>query len=490
MTSQRFPALRRTTFLLLLAGAVQAPPALADDWAVVMRDRDRRVEIDRSTIIQSDGGTKVAWGRLVASAEEAAKIGYTTVKALNRYDCNNRGFQTVRRVYLDSENRILREETVVDQSLVMVARNSVDERMWREVCRPPTMGDLAQVAAQADRAVAAATANPPAAGRAHAAANPAGGVQVRPASVQESGGGADVIERAILARAEPAAAAPAPVPATSAAPPAPARSGASAAPRASAAPAARSAPASPSAQPAAQAERAATPTMLTVESGWSYDGATGPETWGRLRADWSACAEGHRQSPIDLRDGIAVDLEPVRFDFRQTRFRVAGTRNNLVVRVGDGMGMEVRGERYELESLQFHRPSEILVDGRASDMAAHFHLRAADGRRAVLAVPLERGEQANPVLQAVLNNLPLERGEHYMPAESIDLSALLPESPAHYLFMGSLSQPPCTEGVLWVVMKQSLPLSGEQLTIFSRLYERNARPVQPANDRMLLESRH
>src|SRR5690606_117832 len=90
----------------------------------------------------------------------ATKVGYTTVKALNRYDCMNRGFFTIKRVSLDAENLVLREETVVDQNTVTVARNSVDERMWREVCRPPSVPDLAKVAEQADRAATAAA--PPA----------------------------------------------------------------------------------------------------------------------------------------------------------------------------------------------------------------------------------------------------------------------------------------------------------------------------------------
>ncbi|THF54781.1 carbonic anhydrase [Pseudothauera rhizosphaerae] len=421
----------------VLGSVAFVPDVHADAWAVVMHDNSRRVEIDRGSIIDAGGATKVAWGRAVMSAEEGRRVGYTTVKALNRYDCANRAFFTVKRVYLDEEHRVLREETVVDQNVVMVARNSVDERMWREVCRPASAAELAQVARKAAEAVEPVSAA-------------AGGRTIRVDSVADDG--VDAIERTIASRQQQMAAAPA-------AAPAPRVAGKGA--RSKAAGSAR----------------------------WTYDGATGPETWGRMRPEWALCQQGRRQSPVDLHDGIGVELEPPHFDFRPARFRVVDGGHTLSVQVGEGMGMEVRGVRYGLEGLRFHRPSEIRIDGRASDMAAHFELRTPEGRRAILAVQLERGSEPNPALQAVLNNLPLERGGHYMPAASLDFAALLPAGSGHYLFMGSLSQPPCTEDVLWVVMKQPLPVSDAQLAIFARLYAPNARPVQPANDRLVLESR-
>jgi len=149
----------RTALILIALGGFLAAAsfgARADSWAVVMRDADRSLEIDRTAIIPSDGGAKVAWVRLVVSPAEAAKVGYTTVKALNRYDCTNRGFFTVKRVYLDADHFVLNEEEVTDRKMIAVARNSVDERLWREVCRPPSVKDLAEVAAQAGSAAAGA----------------------------------------------------------------------------------------------------------------------------------------------------------------------------------------------------------------------------------------------------------------------------------------------------------------------------------------------
>lgn len=161
------------------------PSAAADEWQLVLSDRDRRVEIDRASIFDSDRGTKVSWGRVVLSAEEAKKAGYATIRALNRYDCANRSFFTIKRVYLDGAGRVIREEAVTDTSPVMVARNSVDERMWREVCRPPTVSDLQKVAAAAGRSAAEAKpAEPPkkAAPVAPIAAAPAAATKTPPAT--------------------------------------------------------------------------------------------------------------------------------------------------------------------------------------------------------------------------------------------------------------------------------------------------------------------
>ena len=97
--------------------------------------------------------------------------------------------------------------------------------------------------------------------------------------------------------------------------------------------------------------------------------------------------------------------------------------------------------------------------------------------------------EANPALQTLWNNLPLDRGREFTPDAVLDLPALLPAEPGHYLYTGSLPMPPCTEDVLWVVMKQPVAISADQLDVFARLYPRNGRPIQPTNGRPLLESR-
>ncbi len=145
---------------LLLAACLLAQPmhaVLAADWQLVLSDRNRRIEIDRDSILSSDAGTKISWGRVVLTTDEARSAGYAMIKALNRYDCRNRSFTTIKRVYVDAADNILREEAV-DGASVMVTPNSVDERMWREVCDPPSAAELLKLANEAARLAAPAAA--------------------------------------------------------------------------------------------------------------------------------------------------------------------------------------------------------------------------------------------------------------------------------------------------------------------------------------------
>ncbi|MFY7939449.1 MAG: carbonic anhydrase [Burkholderiaceae bacterium] len=220
---------------------------------------------------------------------------------------------------------------------------------------------------------------------------------------------------------------------------------------------------------------------------WSYIGANGPEAWAELKPEYAACGKGERQSPIDVRDGIKVQLDAVQFHYQAPDFRVIDDGRTVRVLVAPGSSMEVMGRRFELKHLQFHRPSEVHVNGKAFDMAVHLVHQDVDGRSAVVAVQLERGS-AHSVVQAVWNNLPLEKGVEQVARAPLDLMALLPADQRYITFMGSMTTPPCQEGVLWVVMKQPVGISDYQVAVFSRLYPMNARPLQAVNGRMVKES--
>lgn len=220
---------------------------------------------------------------------------------------------------------------------------------------------------------------------------------------------------------------------------------------------------------------------------WSYEGPGGPEAWARLKPEFAKCGKGQRQSPIDIRDGIAVNLDPIRFDYQPSAFRVIDNGHTVQVNVAAGNFIEVMGRRYELQQFHFHRPSEERIDGRVFDMDAHLVHKDAEGRLAVVAVLLERGS-AQAVVQSVWNNLPLEKGEEQPANVPVDLNQLIPAERGYFTYMGSLTTPPCSEGVLWMVMKTPVQISAEQLAIFSRLYPMNARPVQSAAGRMIKQS--
>ncbi len=220
---------------------------------------------------------------------------------------------------------------------------------------------------------------------------------------------------------------------------------------------------------------------------WSYNGDAGPEAWAQLQPEFAKCSSGSRQSPIDIRDGIQVQLDAVQFDYRPTSFRVVDNGHAIQVNVGAGNSIEVQGRRYELLQFHFHRPSEERINGRQFDMVAHLVHKDPEGRLAVVAVLLDRGS-AHPLVQTIWNNLPLEKGDEVAAQAMLDLNALLPADRRYFTYMGSLTTPPCSEGVLWMVMKTPVPISADQINIFSRLYPMNARPIQSASGRLIKES--
>ena len=220
---------------------------------------------------------------------------------------------------------------------------------------------------------------------------------------------------------------------------------------------------------------------------WSYDGEGGPLRWGKIDAANAKCDTGERQSPIDIHDGIRVDLEPIQFDYKPVRFNVVDTGHTIQVNLGAGNYISVLGRKYELTQFHFHKPSEERINGKNYDMVAHLVHKDVDGKLIVISVLIEQGK-SNSLIQTVWNNMPLEKNETVQPAGTLDLNQLLPVNRQYYTYMGSLTTPPCTEGVLWMVLKEPIEVTQEQISIFSRLYPMNARPIQNTANRLIKES--
>ncbi len=220
---------------------------------------------------------------------------------------------------------------------------------------------------------------------------------------------------------------------------------------------------------------------------WSYEGETGPANWSQMNVEWVKCSAGQRQSPIDIRDGMKVDLEQVVFDYHPSTFSEVDTGRTIEVTVEGGNFISVGNETYELQTIHFHRPSEERINGRGTEMVMHLVHKGVGGRLAVVAVLLERGEQ-HRLIQTIWNNLPLEKRIPVAPSIVINPLDALPERRDYYTYMGSLTTPPCTEDVLYLVMKQKMQASPEQMALYSRLYPLNARPVQPTFGRIIKES--
>ncbi len=224
---------------------------------------------------------------------------------------------------------------------------------------------------------------------------------------------------------------------------------------------------------------------------WSYSGASGPERWGTLEKDYSSCAVGKRQSPIDIEDDLAAkaDLPPIEFHYRPAELKIIDNGHSIQIDYEPGSFINVGDRRYELVQFHFHKPSEERLNGKAYDMVAHLVHRDRDGKLAVIAVLLTKGS-SNSLIGTLWENIPRQKGSEQAPGIRIDATDLIPKSAAYYTFAGSLTTPPCSEGVTWFVLRNPMTLSADQLARFSRSYAMNARPVQPLNGREIRGSRN
>lgn len=220
---------------------------------------------------------------------------------------------------------------------------------------------------------------------------------------------------------------------------------------------------------------------------WSYAGPAGPQTWGGLQPNFSLCAKGQRQSPIDIQGGLTIELEPVRFNYSASRFAVVDNGHTVQANLNAGNFIELGGKRFELKQFHFHRPSEERIDGRQFEMSVHLVHKDEQGNLAVVGLLLDRGAP-HAAVQKVWNNLPLEKQEELPARTPLELNDLLPADRSYYTYMGSLTTPPCSEGVRWIVMRHPVSVSQEQIDLFARLYPMNARPIQQVAGRRILQS--
>lgn len=535
MSVFRVPSVFSATLAATVLVLVTPLPARAANWHAVIVGQNETIEIDKERIARGFSGT-TGWSRIILGREVNDPGGaYNAIHAQNLYDCSGRRFTTLRRAYFNGDT-LVREESVSRQRANKIQVGSIDERLLSAACgahagaeEPGFAGSVGKAlqglldperatAMHADmrsvdegaraRVVPVSDASPKPV--AQAAATPAAPATVAPTPSGEKP--RHISLPAIDKAAADQAAASAGLKPGSAPAAAPSKPGAKPEVKSVAAAASQAAAAQPETAsekrlrelqyatsgprktvakkkpaPAPAAQVAENP-AAHMHAHWAYEGAGAPANWGKLRNEYATCGTGQRQSPIDIREGIKVNLEAIKFDYKPTQVRIVDTGHTLQVSVGEGLGLTVMGKRHELIQFHFHRPSEERINGRSYDMVAHLVHRNAEGQLAVVAVLLEKGSE-HPLIQTVWNNLPLEQNMEVTPEESIDLNKLLPENRSYWTYMGSLTTPPCTEGVLWMVLKQPMQVAAEQVAIFSRVYRNNARPLQPANGRLIKESR-
>lgn len=226
------------------------------------------------------------------------------------------------------------------------------------------------------------------------------------------------------------------------------------------------------------------------ETPWSYEGKLGPDKWARLDGDYALCGSGRMQSPIDIRHAIRADLPPIRIAYKPVALQLLDDGHGIQANAQGGGTITADGEEFELQTVRFHHPGEEMFDGKRAAMSVHFEHKAQSGRIAIIAVPVQAGKEPHRTIRALWSDLPLEKGKPAMPAGArFDPGQLIPAKREFATYSGSLTRPPCTEGVLWLVMKQPLQFSKEQIADFAKVYKNNVRPVQATNGRVVKESR-
>jgi carbonic anhydrase len=226
-------------------------------------------------------------------------------------------------------------------------------------------------------------------------------------------------------------------------------------------------------------------TVAAKAAPFGYGPDNGPAQWASLDPAYAECAEGTEQSPIDLADAGPADLPRIHVSYRPSEVEVENNGHSLEALPPPGNSVEVEGTEYELDQFHFHAPSEHQVAGRSLPIEFHFVNLSPDGAPLVLGVLVQQG-RANPAAAKLVESLPHEEGETLPVAGDVDLLDLLPPDPdttPRWSYDGSLTTPPCTEGVRWNVFKRPIEMSAQQIAAFTSIYADNNRPVQPLNGR-------
>ena len=216
---------------------------------------------------------------------------------------------------------------------------------------------------------------------------------------------------------------------------------------------------------------------------WTYEGEEGPGHWGEISPDYAKCVDGSAQSPINVTHAQDADLVDIAFDYGSTNLNILNNGHTIQVNADAGSSITYNEVQFNLLQFHFHDPSEHEIDGAAAPMEMHLVHANAVGDLAVVGVMLVEGAE-NPAFADVFNNLPAEEGEAPV-AVSVDLSALLPADQHFFTYGGSLTTPPCSENVRWLLLDTPVELSHDQIAAFAAIIHDNARPVQPLNTRDL-----
>ncbi len=221
---------------------------------------------------------------------------------------------------------------------------------------------------------------------------------------------------------------------------------------------------------------------------WGYNGHVAPEFWGDLSSEYAVCKGGRNQAPIDITGMTESELSPIVFQYKSVPLDIINNGHTVQINYAPGSSITVDGHTYNLLQFHFHTPSENSVDGRSFPMEGHLVHGDADGNLAVIGLLFEEGTE-NPFIASLWANMPAKAGEHKVVSEmSINVEDMLPADRSYYRFNGSLTTPPCSEGVRWMVLKNSVPVAAAQAKQFNVVMGgNNNRPIQPLYSRPILK---
>lgn len=217
---------------------------------------------------------------------------------------------------------------------------------------------------------------------------------------------------------------------------------------------------------------------------WSYGGEVNPTRWGEVSPEFALCETGTAQSPVNIEKASKQQPAKIELNYQPTPLEVINTGHTIQVNYAPGSFVNIDGKQYELLQFHFHTPSEHNVEKNAYAMELHFVHRNEQDKLAVVGVFIKEGKP-NDSLETIWQNMPQTQGENKLDSVQFNASNLLPSDLTHYSYIGSLTTPPCSEGVSWNILTTPIEASEEQISEFMAIYNVNARPIQPLNDRAI-----
>lgn len=220
---------------------------------------------------------------------------------------------------------------------------------------------------------------------------------------------------------------------------------------------------------------------------WGYDKHNGPDTWAKLDSKFKLCNIGMKQSSINIESNKTTESRNELHLLHGTNSKdIVNNGHTIMLQFNEAGGLVYQNKKYNLVQLHFHTPSETQIEGKSYPMEMHMVHKDSEDNLLVLAVLFQKG-QNNAVLNNILSYAPMDVGKVYQ-MDMIYISQLLPKNHGYYAFGGSLTTPPCEEGVQWIVLKESVEASQYQLDALHAILKDNARGVQPLNDRVILSA--